>query len=113
AGIDKQTDGDGQLAPGEQVIEHVWHALATSLAHVAAAVLEDHQRGGFGAVVLRRDIYPAITRGVREDLGLGENELLDASFGRAGRTFGGFWPELVFRCGIGQEGQRQACENNK
>ena len=105
AGVDEDADGHRHLSLGDEVVEDDGDALLAGLADVAAAVLEDHERGRLGAVVLRRDVDPAIARGLGEDLRIGEGELLDPALRHARGAFERIGPELVF---FGDDGERWA-----
>ena len=94
AGIDEQPDGDRHLACRDEVVKNHRDPPAAIAVHITAAVLEDHQAGGFGGIILRRNIHPGLVVGAREDAAGGEGQLLLL----AGRNAGfrhGVRPELI------------------
>src|SRR5262249_7154889 len=81
--VDKDADGHRHFAAMNEVVEHHWHAHLAVRADVIAAILKDHQRGGFRAVVLCRDVDPTVSRRARENGGVSEGELLDSTLWNA------------------------------
>ena len=88
--VQEQSDGDGHFASGDQVVEDDGYPLRAILPDVFVAVLEDHEGGRLAAIVLGRDVDPALARGAWEHLRLVEFEGLDLSLEHAGGAVRGF-----------------------
>ena len=73
AGVDEHADHDRDLAPVDQVVHHVLGPHVPLLVLERLPVLEDHQGGRDGRVVLRRDVDPVGVLGAGVDLA-GERE---------------------------------------
>jgi hypothetical protein len=58
ARIDEYADHDRDLAPVNQIVEDVLRPYVALRVHKCVPVLKDHQSGGLGRIVLRRDVYP-------------------------------------------------------
>ena len=71
-GIEEQGNGDGHFPAGDQVIQHDGHPLGAVFADVFVSVLEHHECGGLAAVVLGRDVNPALAGGSGEHFRLVE-----------------------------------------
>ncbi|MDB6130484.1 MAG: hypothetical protein JWM04_1591 [Verrucomicrobiales bacterium] len=68
ARVDEDGDSDRHLASVDQVIEDIGNSVFPFRTYKGLAILKDHEPGGFGAVVLGRDVNPVMAGGIREDL---------------------------------------------
>lgn len=105
SGIDEDSDGDRHCSGVDEIVEDRCGAELAGGAHVTSAVVENHEAGRRGSIVLSRDVNPVIPFGSRIDLtlphpfgdGALRNALLDLGFGS----------EFVVR---GLEGQEREAE---
>ena len=81
AGIDEDADGDGHVTLGDEVVEDGGGAERAVGCGVAEAVLKDHEGGGLGGVVLRREIDEVVTGGAGIDVAIVPAVLSDFAFG--------------------------------
>ena len=93
ARVDKDTDHHRNLLLGNQIVDHVERRIIAVAIDVAAAILEDHERGGSLGIVLRGDVDPVFAphavinlAGVRDGLGerAGRNSRLQIGKGPEG-----------------------------
>ena len=104
--VDKYGDHDRNLPPVDQVVQHVLRADVAAVVHECLPVLEHHQRGGDGGVVLRRHVHPVPVLGAweylaRESVRPAELALRHADLRQA------VGPEAVLVIERGSSGQRR------
>ena len=79
--IDEDSDGDGDVSFGDEVIEDGGGADLSFGVGMAEAVLKDEKGGGFGGVVLRGHVNEVFAVGAGIDLAVVPGVLSDLSFG--------------------------------
>ncbi len=83
AGVNEDADGDGHLAFVDEVVEYGGGAEVALEVDVGGAVLEDHDAGGVGGVVLGGDVDPVVAGGAGVDFAGGPLVLGDGALGDA------------------------------
>ena len=70
AGVDEETDGDGHVSGGDELVEGIGDvAFLAGVADEPGTVLEDHEAGGFLRIVFGGDVDPVVAVGAGEDFG--------------------------------------------
>ena len=80
AGVDEHREHHRNLAPLDQVVEHVGRPDVPLHVHERLAVVEDHQAGGDGPVILRRDVDPVGVLRARIRLALDDERAAHLAF---------------------------------